>query len=100
MKKYLVIISLCLLAIFALFIYFRFFFTYEQRNRVKRSIESVTGQNLKITLYDLNGKTIRQWEHVPKISTGGDNKHYIFFYTENGKYVQISDSAWYTAEEE
>ncbi len=100
MKKYLIMISIILLAVFALFIYLRFFFTYEQRNKVKRSIESVTGQNLRITIFDMNGKIIRQWEHVPKISTGGADRHYTFFYTDNGRYVQIPDSVWYVAEEE
>jgi hypothetical protein len=99
-KKYLIIGILSIVIIGMLFLFFRYFFTYEQRNRVKRSIESVTGQNLRVTVYDMNGKVLRQWEHIEKISTGGTDRHYIFFYTDGGKYVQIPDSAWYVAEEE
>ena len=44
MKKYIVIAGIILVAALALFIYIRFFFTYEQRNKIQRSVETVTGQ--------------------------------------------------------
>jgi hypothetical protein len=99
MKKYLVLIVLTLVIIAGFYIFFRFFFTYEQRNRFKRSVESVTGQDLNVTVFDMNGKVIRKWVHVKKITTGGNDRHYTYFYTEDDRYVQIPDSVWYIAEE-
>jgi hypothetical protein len=100
MKKYLYIGAFILVLILGLFIFFRFFFTYEQRNKFKRSVETVTGQNLTITIYDMNGKAIRKWPHVQKITSGEGVRSYVYFYTEDNHYVQIPDSVWYVAEEE
>jgi hypothetical protein len=100
MKKYLYLGIFVFLIIFGMFIFFRFFFTYEQRNKFMRSVETVTGQNLTITTYDMNGKIIRRWSKVQKITSGEGVRSYVFFYTADGKYVQIPDSLWYIAEEE
>jgi hypothetical protein len=63
-------------------------------------VETVTGQNLTITLYDMNGKIIRKWSKVQKITSGEGTRSYVYFYTADDKYVQIPDSVWYVAEEE
>ena len=72
MKKYLIMFGICALIVGAMFIYFRFFFTYEQRNRFQRSIESVTGQNLTVTVFDGTGKTVRKWTGVQKITSSAE----------------------------
>ena len=101
MKKYLIMFCVCVLIIGAMFIYFRFFFTYEQRNRFQRSIESVTGQNLTVTVFDGTGKVVRKWSGVQKITSSAETgKGYVYFYTSDNKYVQIPNSVWYVAEEE
>jgi hypothetical protein len=100
MKKYLYLAGFVFLILLGMFIYFRFFFTYEQRNKFKRSVETVTGQNLTITTYDMNGKILRRWSKVQKITSGEGVRSYVYFYTEDNKYVQIPDSVWYIAEEE
>lgn len=89
-----------LILIISLFVYFKYFFTYEQRNITKRRIESVTGQNLTITIFSFDGKIVKRWTGVQKISSGKDLRNYTFFYTRDGKYVQLPDSVWYIAEEE
>ena len=100
MKKYLFLTGVILTVVLSVFIFFRFFFTYEQRNKFTRSIETVTGQNLRITVFDMNGKIIKRWSGVQKITSSGTDKNYTYFYTEDGKYVQLPDSLWYIAEEE
>lgn len=100
MKKYIIISVISIIILASGFIFFRYFFTYEQRNKVMRTIETVTGQNLRITVFDMNGKIVKRWVHVQKITSGGTGKNYTFFYTEDGKYVQLPDSIWYIAEEE
>jgi len=86
--------------IISLFVYFKYFFTYEQRNIVKRRIESVTGQNLTITVFGFDGKIVKRWTGVQKITAGKDLRNYTYFYTRDNKYVQLPDSVWYIAEEE
>ena len=86
--------------IISLIVYFKFFFTYEQRNIVKRRIESVTGQNLTITVFSFDGKIVKRWTGVQKITSGKDLRNYTYFYTRDNKYVQLPDSVWYLAEEE
>jgi hypothetical protein len=92
--------------ILGLFIFFKYFFTYEQRQIVQRKIGSVTGQNLTVTVFGFDGKIIKRWVGVEKITSGytrggsSGERSYTFFYTRDGKYVQIPDSVWYIAEEE
>ncbi|HOO72719.1 MAG TPA: hypothetical protein PK926_13245 [Spirochaetota bacterium] len=98
-------ISLVVIGVIALFIYFRFFFTYEQRNVFQRKIETITGQNLTVTVFGFDGRIIKRWEGVQKISSGrmregSGERNYTFFYTRDNKYVQIPDSIWYIAEEQ
>lgn len=82
------------------YIFFKYFFTYEQRNTIKRQIENVTGQNLTVTVFGYDGKIIKRWTGVQKITAGKGERNYTFFYTSDNKYVQIPDSVWYLAEEE
>jgi len=89
-----------ILLIAGLFLYFRYFFTYEQRNIVKRQIETVTGQNLTITVFSYDGKIVKRWTKVRKITSGKENRSYTYFYTSDNRYVQIPDSVMYIAEEE
>ena len=96
---------LVIIAALGLFVYFRYFFTFEQRQVIKRKIGSVTGQNLTITVFGFDGKIIKRWAGVQKITSGysrggSGERNYTFFYTREGKYVQIPDSVWYIAEEE
>jgi hypothetical protein len=101
MKKIKIVgIIIILLAIAGIFLYFKYFFTYEQKNIVKRNIETITGQNLTVTVFGFDGKIIKRWTNVQKISSGKDRRSYTFFYTRDNKYVQIPDSVWYIAEEE
>jgi hypothetical protein len=104
-KLKVIAVILLLLCIAGIFIYFRYFFTYEQRNVLQRKIETITGQNLTITIFGFDGRIIKRWEGVQKISSGkardgSGDRSYTFFYTRDNKYVQIPDSVWYIAEEE
>jgi hypothetical protein len=91
---------LILLLAAALFIFLRYFLTYEQRNRFQRNISTVTGQNLTVTIFGYDGRIIKRWTGVQKITSGQEERSYTYFYTRDKKYVQIPDSVWYLAEEE
>ncbi len=93
-------IALAVLVIIGLYLYFRYYFTYEQKNIVQRKIETITGQNLTITVFGFDGKIIKRWYKVKKITAPKDGRDYTFFYTDDNKYVQIPNSVWYVAEEE
>ncbi len=86
-------------------LFFKYFFTFEQRQQVKRKIDTVTGQNLTVTVFGFDGKIIKRWVRIQKMTSGysrpgSGERAYTFFYTREGKYVQIPDSVWYIAEEE
>ena len=98
LKIFLVI--LVMISIGALFVYFKYYFTYEQKNITQRKIETITGQNLTVTVFGLDGKIVKRWTGVKKITSWTDERNYTFFYTKEGKYVQLPDSVWYIAEEE
>ena len=83
-----------------IFLYFKYFFTYEQKNVLKRKIETITGQNLRVTIFDINGNIIKRWHNVKKITAAKEGRNYTYFYTKDNKYVQIPNSVWYIAEEE
>ncbi len=102
MKKKLkiILLILILLSIPAIYFYFKYFFTYEQKNIVQKQIETITGQNLTVTIFGFNGNIIKRWKGVKKITSGKGTRQYTFFYTSDGRYVQIPDSVWYIAEEE
>lgn len=100
LKTRLILVGIVLIVAGGVFLYFRYFFTYEQKNVVKRRIESVTGQNLTITIFGFDGRVIKRWTGVKKITSGKDTREYTFFYTSDNKYVQIPNSVWYLAEEE
>jgi len=89
-----------ILSVVAIYIYFKYYFSYEQKNITQRKIESITGQNLTVTVFGFDGKIIKRWTGVKKITSWKDERSYTFFYTKEGKYVQIPDSVWYIAEEE
>ena len=91
---------LILFLIFGLYFYFRYYFTEEQKNITQRKIESITGQNLTVTVFGFDGRIIKRWTGVKKITSFADQRNYTFFYSKEGKYVQIPDSVWYIAEEE
>jgi hypothetical protein len=82
------------------FVYFRYYFTFEQKNKVKRQIETITGMNLTVTVFDREGRIVKRWHNVKKITSGGKDRSYVYFYTSDNKYVQIPNSVWYIAEEE
>jgi hypothetical protein len=102
MKKKLIIggVLLILILIVTAFFFFRYFFTYEQRNILQRRIETVTGQNLTVTVFGYDGRIIKRWTNIQKITSGIEDRNYTFFYTKDNKYVQIPNSVWYIAEEE
>ena len=99
-KIKIIFIILIILSIPACYLYFKYFFTYEQKNITQRKIESITGQNLTVTVFGFQGNVIKRWTGVKKITEFQDNRNYTFFYTSDGKYVQIPNSVWYVAEEE
>lgn len=99
-KTRLIGILVILLLISGLYLYFRYYFTYEQKNIFQRKIETITGQTLTVTIFGFDGRIIKRWVNVKKITAPNDNRNYTFFYTEDGRYVQIPDSVWYIAEEE
>lgn len=88
------------LLISGVYLYFKYFFTYEQKNIFKRQIETITGQNLTVTVFGFDGRIIKRWTNVEKITSGKGVRSYTFFYTKENKYVQLPDSVWYIAEEE
>lgn len=100
LKGKIILFFIIVLIIIGAFIFFRYLFTYEQRNILQRQIETITGQNLRITIFDVNGKVIKQWHNVKKITSGKEHRNYVYFYTKDNKYVQIPNSVWYVAEEE
>jgi hypothetical protein len=87
------------------FIFFKYFFTFEQRQQFQRKIDTVTGQNMTVTVFGFDGRIIKRWVGIQKITSGytrsgSGERAYTYFYTREGKYVQIPDSVWYIAEEE
>ena len=58
------------LIVAGLYLYFKYFFTYEQKNIFQRNVETITGQNLTITVFGFDGKIIKRWTGVKKISSG------------------------------
>jgi len=99
-KSRIITLILILLLIAATFLYFKYFFSSEQRNITQRKIESITGQELTVTVFGFDGRIIKRWTRVSKITTFKDERNYSFFYSKEGKYVQIPASVWYIAEEE
>lgn len=99
-KSRIILIAVILIMIISGFFYFKYFFTYEQKNITQRKIESITGQNLTVTIFGFDGRIIKRWTGVKKITSFQDQRNYTFFYTKEGRYVQIPDSVWYIAEEE
>ena len=88
------------LLIFAAYFYFRYYFTEEQKNITQRKIDTITGQDLTVTVFGFDGRIVKRWTAIKKITSFQDERNYTFFYTKDGKYVQIPDSVWYIAEEE
>ena len=99
-KSRIIIVAIIVILIFASFFYFKYFFTYEQKNITQRKIESITGQNLTVTIFGFDGRIIKRWTNIKKITSFQDQRNYTFFYTKEGRYVQIPDSVWYIEEEE
>ncbi len=99
-KSRIIMVIVTLLLIFSAYFYFRYYFTSEQKNITQRKIDSITGQNLSVTVFGFDGRIIKRWTGVTKITSFNDQRNYTFFYTKDNKYVQIPDSVWYIAEEE
>jgi len=99
-KSKIILIIITVLVLIAAYFYFTNYFTYEQKNITQRKIEAITGQNLSVTVFGFDGRIIKRWTGVKKITSFKDERNYTFFYTRDGKYVQIPDSVWYIAEEE
>jgi len=99
-KSRIILVTVIIIAVISGFVYFKYFFSSEQRNITKRKIESITGQNLTVTVFGFDGRIIKRWTNVEKITTFQDQRNYTFFYTKDGRYVQLPDSVWYIAEEE
>lgn len=99
-KFKLFIALLIILSIVGGYFYMKYYFTYEQKNITQKKIESIKGQNLVVTVFGLDGKIIKRWTGIKKITAWSDERNYTFFYTKEGKYVQIPESVWYIAEEE
>ena len=99
-KSRIIMVILVLLLLLAGYLYFRYYFSYEQRNITQRKIDAITGQNLVVTVFGFDGRIIKRWTGVKKITSFKDERDYSFFYTKEGKYVQIPASVWYIAEEE
>ena len=99
-KLYIFGSALLIVIVLGVYVYFKYFFTYEQKNITQRKIETITGQNLTITVFGYDGKLIKRWYGVQKITTPKDSRNYSYFYTRDGKYVQIPGQVWYIAEEE
>jgi lipopolysaccharide export system protein LptC len=99
-KSRIITIILLTLLLAAGYLYFRYYFSYEQRNITQRKLDNITGQNLVVTVFGFDGRIIKRWTGVNKITTFKDERDYSFFYTKDGKYVQIPASVWYIAEEE
>jgi len=99
-KSRIIFVAVIFLLIVSGYFYFKYFFTYEQKNITQRKIESITGQNLTVTIFGFDGRIIKRWTGVKKITSFQDQRNYTFFYTKEGRYVQIPNSVWYIAEEE
>ena len=93
-------VLIIILLLSGVYLYFKYFFTYEQKNVLKRQIETITGQNLTVTVFGFDGRVIKRWTNVQKITSGKGVRSYTYFYTKDNKYVQLPDSVWYIAEEE
>ncbi len=95
-------ILLVLLALIGGYFYFRYYFTYTQKNIVQKKLETITGQDLTVTVFGYDGRIIKRWTNVKKITSGSGERNltYTYFYTSENKYVQLPNSVWYIAEEE
>lgn len=99
-KSRIITFIIIVLVIIASYLYFKFYFTSEQRNITQRKLDTITGQNLTVTVFGFDGRIIKRWTGVQKVTSFQDQRNYTFFYTKDGRYVQIPDSVWYIAEEE
>jgi len=99
-KFKIIAVVIAIFLVLGTFLYFKYYFTYEQKNVLQRRIETITGQDLTVTIFGFDGRIIKRWVNVTKISAAKDKRNYTYFYTKDNKYVQIPDSVWYIAEEE
>jgi hypothetical protein len=98
LKIFLLIITALLIA--GIYLYFKYYFTYEQKNVVQRQIDTIKGQNLTVTVFGFDGRIVKRWFKVKKITSGNETRDYTYFYTQDNRYVQVPNSVWYIAEEE
>ena len=81
LKKQVIIIGLILSAIFL------FSCTEKQKKELKHFKSDIIGLKRTVTLYDCNGRIIKQWKGRFKIEIQGA---YISFIDDNGKEVKLS----------
>ena len=94
------IVLLIILSISGGYLYFRYYPHLDKKVVPLKTLESFTGESLTVTIFSHDGKIIKRWTGVKKVKSWSDDRNYTFFYTRDGKYVQIPNSVWYLAEEE
>ena len=99
-KSRIIMIIIAVFLVLSAYFYFKYYFSEEQKNITQRKIDAITGQNLTVTVFGFDGRIIKRWTEVKKVTSFKDERNYTFFYTKDNKYVQIPDSVWYIAEEE
>ncbi len=78
-KKSRIIIAITvILLIFTAYFYFKYYFTEEQKNITQRKIESITGQNLVVTVFGFDGRVIKRWTGVKKLHRSRMNGTILF----------------------
>lgn len=82
------------------YFYFKYFFSQEQKNITKRRIENLQGLNLTVTVFGMDGKILRVYKNVKKITSATGGRAYTYFRTSDDRYVQIPNSVFYIAEDE
>jgi hypothetical protein len=99
-KSRIIMLFITVFLVISAYFYFKYYFTEEQKNITQRKIDTITGQNLTVTVFGFDGRIIKRWTEVKKVTSFKDDRNYTFFYTKDNRYVQIPESVWYIAEEE
>ena len=99
-KKYFIMLVVFVVLLGSAFLYFKYYFNYTARNKLQRQIDNIRGQNLTVTVFGVDGKIIKRWYGIKKITSVSESRGYVYFYSSDNKYVQLPNSIWYIAEEE
>ena len=101
LKRLLYIVIAVIVISGTLFVAYKLIFTEERKNIFRRKIQTYTGFNLTVTVYSYDGKVIKVWKGVSKVTSGHkQGQNYVYFYTKDGRYIQIPHSVIYVAEQE